>query len=796
MGARELYDFYISKGLSPAQAAGIAGNAFAESNYNPQAFNPAGGGQGAFGAFQWRADRQTGLRNFAKERGGEATDLMTQAEYAWHEMQNKESAALNALMTATNPAQAAEIFRRTFERPGDDPSGYRRASAEAQRIAQEFAGITPQPGERQLSFGSAAPSRSEQGMAVFDPSQANPNVPLSFGQPVPSAPEIFDMFKPDPQNLMGMMGEAYGGPQPQTPGVFALPELPGPAPVSGAPGISPPTPDTMPSVQSSPTMGEGDMLSFGLPSAAPNVGQPNLSFPSLMDDATVVETTRAAESQGVVPQGTTQSIVDEPEDSEDEAAAKAERRKMIGVMLMQLSKGLGQMSVGQAVDITGVPLAYEELGLQEQRLGLERQQEDRLMRQALLDAQGDDPSGAVNLFNAAGFSDLAAAATQGAPLNELFSEYSARTKDMRSPTAGGALEPTAAIQNAQAFMDSYNASRPPEERITLDQAMNMTGTGGSQGTPPAAIRQGNEWYEANPEYYDAKGSAVGLDGRTFAQQEAAKIASPGGPQIDPYDQKLAEASVGYTFERLAELEANAQAAQSTEATLNNVLMLNDQQLTSQEQTGALTPYLAPIASGINQINFLDPEFRKSLGGLLGISDVARLDGLTTAQLQLAYAVAQANKGQGSVTQTEREQMLKQVPNLIQTNEGRQVLAEQMKIYAQVDQLVADKFNSYVFEEGMKGPAAEKRVRREIRSFITKISTLPQKRMDHRSSEEGKALSSAIASGTASQEQINEYAKARLPNLTRAEAEQYRELLSDPYFDNEFFNVDTGEYERL
>jgi hypothetical protein len=62
-----VYNYFLNKGMSPAQAAGITGNLMVESypEINPSAFNPEGGGKGAFGIAQWRGPRLQGLLDFA-----------------------------------------------------------------------------------------------------------------------------------------------------------------------------------------------------------------------------------------------------------------------------------------------------------------------------------------------------------------------------------------------------------------------------------------------------------------------------------------------------------------------------------------------------------------------------------------------------------------------------------------------------------------------------------------------------------------------------------------------------------
>ena len=64
------YRFLTDKGLSGAQASGVVGNLMAESypELRANAFNPEGGGQGAYGIAQWRGSRLDDLNAFAKAK--------------------------------------------------------------------------------------------------------------------------------------------------------------------------------------------------------------------------------------------------------------------------------------------------------------------------------------------------------------------------------------------------------------------------------------------------------------------------------------------------------------------------------------------------------------------------------------------------------------------------------------------------------------------------------------------------------------------------------------------------------
>lgn len=90
--------FFISKGLTPAQAAGVVGNMKQESSLNPNA--PGGG------LFQ-----DIGGRGVPQ-----GSSVILQLEQAWKELPANGLAQLRAAKT---PEQAALAFSQYFERPGD-----------------------------------------------------------------------------------------------------------------------------------------------------------------------------------------------------------------------------------------------------------------------------------------------------------------------------------------------------------------------------------------------------------------------------------------------------------------------------------------------------------------------------------------------------------------------------------------------------------------------------------------------------------------------------------------------------
>lgn len=70
------YNYFTGQGFTPEQAAGIVGNLMTESyaHLDPNAYNPAGGGMGAYGIAQFRGPRLKGLLEFAGQQGDKSMD--------------------------------------------------------------------------------------------------------------------------------------------------------------------------------------------------------------------------------------------------------------------------------------------------------------------------------------------------------------------------------------------------------------------------------------------------------------------------------------------------------------------------------------------------------------------------------------------------------------------------------------------------------------------------------------------------------------------------------------------------
>lgn len=139
-----------ARGLSDAQVAGIMGNIERESGFKTNAKEAGGTG---IGLVQWSFARANNLKAYAKSRGKAWTDLQTQLDFLWHELNTSEISALNALKRATSVTSASNIFQQKFERAGVVAQGQRNAAAK--KYYNQFKGMSGSGGIVQGTAGSS-----------------------------------------------------------------------------------------------------------------------------------------------------------------------------------------------------------------------------------------------------------------------------------------------------------------------------------------------------------------------------------------------------------------------------------------------------------------------------------------------------------------------------------------------------------------------------------------------------------------------------------------------------------------
>jgi hypothetical protein len=149
MNAQRAIAYFVSLGWTPAQAAGIVANLFAESHLNPEA---VGDGGQAYGIAQWHADRQAIFASVMGKniRGSSVED---QLAFVHSELNGNEKAAGDALRACVTATEAGACVSKRYERPGDAEGEAARRGALAAKFAGEQPAETPpvsatqQPGD-------------------------------------------------------------------------------------------------------------------------------------------------------------------------------------------------------------------------------------------------------------------------------------------------------------------------------------------------------------------------------------------------------------------------------------------------------------------------------------------------------------------------------------------------------------------------------------------------------------------------------------------------------------------------
>lgn len=120
-GTDEVTKYFIKRGWTPEQAAGIVANLKYESGLKPTQYGDNGQ---AYGIAQWHADRQAAFARYYGHPIQQST-LAEQLDFVQYELtQGKERAAGTALRAATNLPQAVSTFQTKYERPGNPAQSY------------------------------------------------------------------------------------------------------------------------------------------------------------------------------------------------------------------------------------------------------------------------------------------------------------------------------------------------------------------------------------------------------------------------------------------------------------------------------------------------------------------------------------------------------------------------------------------------------------------------------------------------------------------------------------------------
>jgi Phage tail lysozyme len=126
------FDFFIGKGLTNFQAAGIVGNLDQESGVNPSSVQADGPGRGiaqwSVGG-RWDTSANDNVKAYAAQQGASMTSLNLQVEFIWYEL-TTVGYGYSALKATTNVTDATIAFMDKYEICGDCLSSQRVAYAQ------------------------------------------------------------------------------------------------------------------------------------------------------------------------------------------------------------------------------------------------------------------------------------------------------------------------------------------------------------------------------------------------------------------------------------------------------------------------------------------------------------------------------------------------------------------------------------------------------------------------------------------------------------------------------------------
>ena len=179
-------------GLTPAAAAGFAGNLAHESgNFRQlQEISPiVKGSRGGFGWAQWTGPRRRQFEEWSKQNGLDPSSADANYGFLKYELSNTpEGGVLKSLEGINDPSQAAQIVSNKFLRPGV-PHMNSRIERSNQIASSLGSQIAAQPASPPQASGTPAPALPD---------------PINVGQP-PAAPIKSDM--PPPAGLFAAMSQ-------------------------------------------------------------------------------------------------------------------------------------------------------------------------------------------------------------------------------------------------------------------------------------------------------------------------------------------------------------------------------------------------------------------------------------------------------------------------------------------------------------------------------------------------------------------------------------------------------------
>jgi len=113
------YNYFVSKGLTPIQSAGIVGNLIQESNVMPTSVQYGGGpgrgiAQWSVGG-RWDTSHSDNITAYANQQGTSRWALNTQLDFIWYELTTFSGYGLATLKSSTTITGATVAFMAKYE---------------------------------------------------------------------------------------------------------------------------------------------------------------------------------------------------------------------------------------------------------------------------------------------------------------------------------------------------------------------------------------------------------------------------------------------------------------------------------------------------------------------------------------------------------------------------------------------------------------------------------------------------------------------------------------------------------
>jgi hypothetical protein len=141
------FDFFLGKGLTAVQAAGIVGNLDVESGMDPTAVQSGGPGRGiaqwSAGA-RWDTTAGDNVKSYASMHGQNALSLGLQLDFIWFELQTFPAYGLGKLQAATTVTAAVTAFQTYYEGCGACSTSAR--VSDAQKALAAYGADVPSDG--------------------------------------------------------------------------------------------------------------------------------------------------------------------------------------------------------------------------------------------------------------------------------------------------------------------------------------------------------------------------------------------------------------------------------------------------------------------------------------------------------------------------------------------------------------------------------------------------------------------------------------------------------------------------